>query len=220
VPRWTWPSRWSSLPPVADGEQAPLDSRDRDAGCSRECSTRQVQVSRTVVFDAPCRGRLFFEALIADDLHPAPGGFSFLVAEMAWTGQPGGRACSLPMAVVISPAQGQCWSRRRRRPPRTSRPAADSRRGRSRLGSQRRAVPVRASSCVQAVRSQARAAISHHSWFLAKSLKGRFRRPVSLAQRIRSSHRARHRCLGSRSGSWPLRASVAKAVSRRLRLGG
>jgi hypothetical protein len=29
---------------------------------------RQVEVSRTIVFDEPCRARLFFEALIADNL--------------------------------------------------------------------------------------------------------------------------------------------------------
>jgi hypothetical protein len=39
--------------------------------------------------------------------------------------------------------------------------------------------------------SQARAAISYHSWFCAKPLSDRFRSPVSLAQRIRSSHRDR-----------------------------
>jgi hypothetical protein len=94
-------------------------------------------------------------------------------------------------AAVISPAQGhRSASRsRRRRPPRTSRPAAESRRRRSRLGSQRRAVPVRASSWVQASSSQARETISHQSWFWAKPWRGRFRSPVSFAQRIRSSQR-------------------------------
>jgi hypothetical protein len=46
----------------------PFGSRDRDAGYWWECSMRQVEVSRTIVFDAPCRVRLFFEALIADNL--------------------------------------------------------------------------------------------------------------------------------------------------------
>jgi hypothetical protein len=46
----------------------PLGSSDRDAGYWWECSMRQVEVSRTVVFDEPCRARLFFEALIADNL--------------------------------------------------------------------------------------------------------------------------------------------------------
>ena len=46
----------------------PFGSRDRDAGYWRECSMRQVEVSRTVVFDAPHRARSFFEALIAGNL--------------------------------------------------------------------------------------------------------------------------------------------------------
>ena len=46
----------------------PLSSADRDAGYWWECSMRQVEVSRTVVFDAPRRARSFFEALIADNL--------------------------------------------------------------------------------------------------------------------------------------------------------
>jgi hypothetical protein len=46
----------------------PFDSRDRDAGYWWECSMRQVEVSRTMVFDEPSRARLFFEALIADNL--------------------------------------------------------------------------------------------------------------------------------------------------------
>jgi hypothetical protein len=46
----------------------PFGSQDRDAGYWWECSMRQVEVSRTIVFDAPCRARSFFEALIADNL--------------------------------------------------------------------------------------------------------------------------------------------------------
>jgi hypothetical protein len=46
----------------------PFGSKDHDAGYWRECSMRQVEVSRTIVFDAPCRVRSFFEALIADNL--------------------------------------------------------------------------------------------------------------------------------------------------------
>jgi hypothetical protein len=46
----------------------PLGSTDRDAGYWWECSMRQVEVSRTIVFDAPHRARSFFEALIADNL--------------------------------------------------------------------------------------------------------------------------------------------------------
>jgi hypothetical protein len=46
----------------------PFGSRDRDAGYWWECSMRQVEVSRTIVFDETCRARCFFEALIADNL--------------------------------------------------------------------------------------------------------------------------------------------------------
>jgi hypothetical protein len=46
----------------------PFGSKDRDAGYWWECSMRQVEVSRTVVSDEPCRVRSFFEALISDNL--------------------------------------------------------------------------------------------------------------------------------------------------------
>jgi hypothetical protein len=46
----------------------PLDAGDRDAGYWWELSLRQVETSRTLVFDAPCRARTFFEALVADNL--------------------------------------------------------------------------------------------------------------------------------------------------------
>jgi hypothetical protein len=46
----------------------PFGSKDRDAGYWWECSMRQVEVSRTLVFDAPRRARWFFEALIGDNL--------------------------------------------------------------------------------------------------------------------------------------------------------
>ena len=94
------------------------------------------------------------------------------------------------------------------------RPATENRRSRSRFGSQRRAWPARASSWVQASSSLARATISHHSWFWANPFSGRLRSPVSLAQRTRSSQRARRRCRSSRSASWPFLASVANAVDR------
>ena len=48
----------------------PFGPAGRDAGYWRECSMRQAGVSRTVVFDEPCRARLFFEALIAGNLDP------------------------------------------------------------------------------------------------------------------------------------------------------
>jgi len=46
----------------------PFGPADQDAGYWWELSMRQVEVSRTIVFDAPRRARPFFEALIADNL--------------------------------------------------------------------------------------------------------------------------------------------------------
>ncbi len=43
-------------------------TRDHDAGYWWETSMRQVEVSRTIVFDAPRHARGFFEALVADNL--------------------------------------------------------------------------------------------------------------------------------------------------------
>ena len=52
---------WSVLP-------LPLTDADRAAGYWWELSMRQVEVSRTLEFDAPRRARGFFEALVADNL--------------------------------------------------------------------------------------------------------------------------------------------------------
>jgi hypothetical protein len=52
---------WARLP-------LPLTAADRAAGYWWEVSMRQVEVSRTIVFDAPRHGRAFFEALVADNL--------------------------------------------------------------------------------------------------------------------------------------------------------
>ena len=54
--------RWMSRLPL------PLTDADRAAGYWWELSMRQVEVSRTLVFDAPRRARSFFEALVADNL--------------------------------------------------------------------------------------------------------------------------------------------------------
>jgi hypothetical protein len=54
--------RWMSRLPL------PLTPDDRAAGYWWELSMRQVEVSRTLVFDAPRNGRAFFEALVADNL--------------------------------------------------------------------------------------------------------------------------------------------------------
>jgi hypothetical protein len=54
--------RWLARLPV------PFGPADQRAGYWWEISMRQVEVSRTLVFDAPRRARAFFEALIADNL--------------------------------------------------------------------------------------------------------------------------------------------------------
>ena len=54
--------RWMSRLPL------PLTPADRAAGYWWELSMRQVEVSRTMVFDAPRQARAFFEALVADNL--------------------------------------------------------------------------------------------------------------------------------------------------------
>jgi hypothetical protein len=54
--------RWLHRLPV------PFTARDHDAGYWWETSMRQVEVSRTIVFDAPRHARGFFEALVADNL--------------------------------------------------------------------------------------------------------------------------------------------------------
>jgi hypothetical protein len=71
----------------------PLTTADREAGYWWELSTRQIETSRTLVFDAPRRARAFFEALVADNLDlgrpdsvellftgKRPGEFTLLVA--------------------------------------------------------------------------------------------------------------------------------------------
>lgn len=55
-------ARWMAVIPT------PLDARDRAAGYWWELSMRQVEVSRTIVFDQPRRGRAFFEAVVADNI--------------------------------------------------------------------------------------------------------------------------------------------------------
>ena len=54
--------RWMSRLPL------PLNDTDRDGGYWWELSMRQVETSRTIVFDAPRQARAFFEALLADNL--------------------------------------------------------------------------------------------------------------------------------------------------------
>jgi hypothetical protein len=54
--------RWLRVIPV------PLTKADRKAGYWWELSMRQIEMSRTLVLDAPRRARAFFEALVADNL--------------------------------------------------------------------------------------------------------------------------------------------------------
>ena len=54
--------RWMTRLPL------PLTDADREGGYWWELSMRQVEVSRTLVFDAPRHARCFFEALVADNL--------------------------------------------------------------------------------------------------------------------------------------------------------
>src|ERR1700741_2607140 len=55
--------RWMSRLPV------PLTNADRDAGYWWELSMRQIETSRTLVFDAPRRARAFVEALVVDNVY-------------------------------------------------------------------------------------------------------------------------------------------------------
>jgi len=54
--------RWITTIPT------PFTEADRQAGYWWELSMRQVEVSRTLVFDDPRRARVFFEALVADNV--------------------------------------------------------------------------------------------------------------------------------------------------------
>jgi hypothetical protein len=55
-------NRWMAIIPT------PLHAADQQAGYWWELSMRQIETSRTLVFDAPRRARGFFEALVADNL--------------------------------------------------------------------------------------------------------------------------------------------------------
>src|SRR5207302_2073876 len=54
--------RWMTIIPT------PLNDADQEAGYWWELSMRQIETSRTLVFDAPRHARGFFEALVADNL--------------------------------------------------------------------------------------------------------------------------------------------------------
>ena len=54
--------RWTAVIPT------PFTDADKEAGYFWEISMRQVEVSRTLVFDDPRRARLFFESLVTDNI--------------------------------------------------------------------------------------------------------------------------------------------------------
>jgi len=57
-----WSGRWMAQIPL------PLDAADRDAGYWRDLSMRQIETSRTLVFDDDVHARAFFEALLCDNM--------------------------------------------------------------------------------------------------------------------------------------------------------
>ena len=57
-----WFERWMARIPL------PLTGADRDAGYWWELSMRQVETSRTLVFDDDCHARAFFEALLCENM--------------------------------------------------------------------------------------------------------------------------------------------------------
>src|SRR6516225_9666260 len=57
-----WFERWMAKIPL------PLEDADRDAGYWWELSMRQVETSRTLVFDEDCHARAFFEALLCENM--------------------------------------------------------------------------------------------------------------------------------------------------------
>jgi hypothetical protein len=57
-----WFERWMAKLPL------PLTAADRDAGFWWELSMRQIEVSRTLVFDGDVHARAFFEALLCDNM--------------------------------------------------------------------------------------------------------------------------------------------------------
>jgi len=57
-----WFERWMARIPL------PLGDADRDGGYWWELSMRQVETSRTLVFDGDCHARAFFEALLCENM--------------------------------------------------------------------------------------------------------------------------------------------------------
>jgi len=86
--------RWMSRIPL------PLTAADRAAGYWWELSMRQIEVSRTLVFDAPRRARAFFEALVADNLDLGRPEH----VEILFKRSPRGRKASDPVGGVFKTA--------------------------------------------------------------------------------------------------------------------
>jgi hypothetical protein len=75
---------WARLP-------LPLTADDRAAGYWWDISMRQVEVSRTLVFDAPRHARAFFEALLVDNLDVGrPAEMQIVFGRRVRTDPPGG----------------------------------------------------------------------------------------------------------------------------------
>ena len=83
--------RWMSVLPL------PLTDHDRQAGYWWELSMRQIETSRTLVFDAPRRARAFVEALVRDNLDLGRPDS----VELIFTGKrPGGRGRPIKLDTV------------------------------------------------------------------------------------------------------------------------
>jgi hypothetical protein len=82
----------------------PLTDADQAAGYWWELSMRQIETSRTLVFDAPRRARGFFEALAADNLDLGrPDSVELIFMDTADTGD-GRRWSNRPTRPRWSPA--------------------------------------------------------------------------------------------------------------------
>ncbi len=91
----------------------PLTDHDRSAGYWWELSMRQIEVSRTIVFDAPRHARAFFEALVVDNLDIGRPDS----VELIFTGpRPTGRRPTLG-CVPKTKVAGPTWSSRPRADP-------------------------------------------------------------------------------------------------------
>lgn len=66
----------------------PLDEYDRAFGYWWELSMRQIETSRTIVFDAPRRARGFVEALVGDNLDVGrPDTLELIFGRQVWRGR-------------------------------------------------------------------------------------------------------------------------------------